>query len=84
MLNYIQSLEGSVDEADGAILLKLAQDFADTVTEMLGNLRAKYSDFKQMNLVSYILSEVNTLNNGVSGMTGKLESVLPVCDFFVR
>ena len=76
-----QSNPSSIDAADADIVLNLATDFANTVIEMLGNVRSKYPAFKNRNLVPSILNEVRKLSGGVMGMAGKLESVLPVCDF---
>ena len=76
-------MSSSVDEADVDIIVNLEKDFANTVAEMLGNLRSRYSTFKQMSMVPSILNELNTLSAGVTGMTDKLDSVLPVCNFLV-
>ncbi|KAF8646905.1 hypothetical protein AX14_009029, partial [Amanita brunnescens Koide BX004] len=51
-----------LDEADAKIVLKLATDFTPKITGMLGNLRRGFSTFKRLNLVTFILNQVRTLD----------------------
>lgn len=46
---------------------------------MLENLRHKVDIFEELGMVPFILSQVQTLNGGVSKMVGALEKVVPVC-----
>ena len=51
--------------------------------QLLGNVRSKYYYYKEQNMEWNILKEVRNLDGGVMGMTGKLQSVLPVCNFLL-
>ncbi len=46
---------------------------------MLQNLQNKVSTFEELGMVPFILSRVETLNNGVSQLAGALEKAVPVC-----
>ena len=62
-------------------MLQLAKDFTPKITKVLGDLRSKYSTFKKLNMIKSILSNVRTLDSGVTELMNNLKHAIPVCNF---
>ncbi|KAF8348714.1 hypothetical protein F5887DRAFT_951547 [Amanita rubescens] len=66
-----------INIVDATIVLKLMHDFQPSITGMLKNVRSKKSAFKKLNMVSFILGELEMLQSGVAGLMGELTRVVP-------
>ncbi|KAF8346207.1 hypothetical protein F5887DRAFT_963134 [Amanita rubescens] len=71
--NDLQQKIKRINIVDATIVLKLMHDFQPSITGMLKNVRT----FKKLNMVSFILGELEMLQSGVAGLMGELTRAVP-------